>query len=162
MFRRLNRLFFDAQVTAELSLAQWHVLRRQVPLMYALLLINTIILAATHYGNAPAVLTIYIPATLTVMCLWRIRLWWRVKAEDVTPARARRDVMSLVILGPPIAVVFTAWGLSLYGYGNAYQQSHVAFYMARSPSPACFASSACGWPRLLLARVCWCRSAPFS
>lgn len=129
MFRRLNRLFFDAQVTAELSLAQWHVLRRQVPLMYALLLINTIILAATHYGNAPAVLTIYIPATLTVMCLWRIRLWWRVKAEDVTPARARRDVMSLVILGPPIAVVFTAWGLSLYGYGNAYQQSHVAFYM---------------------------------
>jgi predicted signal transduction protein with EAL and GGDEF domain len=56
MFRRLGRILFDADGTAELSLARWHVLRRQVPVMYALLVTNTIILGATHYHVAPDIL----------------------------------------------------------------------------------------------------------
>jgi len=129
MFRHVRRIFIDEQGTAELALAQWHVLRRQVPLMYAVLLINTIILAATHYSYAPNFLTIYIPAAFTLICLTRIMLWWRISASEVTIERARRDIRSMVVIGPPIAVVFAAWGLSLFPYGDAYQQSHVAFYM---------------------------------
>lgn len=129
MFRHLSRIIVDPQGTAELSLAQWHVLRRQIPLMYVLLMINTVILSATHYGYAPEPLTVYIPAGMTLLCLGRVLLWWRISTSDVTLQRARRDIRSTIILGPPIGVGFAAWGLSLYFYGDAYQQSHVAFYM---------------------------------
>ena len=129
MFRRLGRIFFDTHGTAELSLARWHVLRRQVPVMYALLVSNTVILAITHYGVAPDLLSVFIPAALTLLCLGRIHLWWRIDPEEVNVLRARRDIRNMVLIGPPIALVFAFWSLSLYPYGDPTQQAHVAFYM---------------------------------
>lgn len=129
MFRHLGRLLLDTHGSDELSLARWHVLRRQVPVMYALLVSNSIILAVAHYTVAPDFLSIFIPGALTIMCLGRIFLWWRVDPAEVSVARARRDIRNMVLIGPPIALIFAFWSLSLYPYGDTTQQSHVAFFM---------------------------------
>lgn len=130
VFRRLGRSIFDAQGTAELSLAQWHTLRRQVPLMYAMLLVNTVTLAGTHFSAAPPLLTLLVPAILSALCMLRILRWRKGRGSEVTLARARREIRAMTVLGPVIAIAFSSWGLSLYPHGDVYQQTHVAFYMA--------------------------------
>lgn len=130
VFRRLGRIIFESPGSAELSLAQWHALRRQVPLMYAMLVADMLILAATHFSSAPIVLTAVIPAVFTLLCAMRILRWARGDSATLTPERARRDIKSMVVLGPIIAVGFASWALNLYPYGDALQQAHVAFFMA--------------------------------
>jgi diguanylate cyclase (GGDEF)-like protein len=130
IFLPLSRTNTEDEATAELSLAQWRVLRRQVPLMYALLLTNTVILAATHFSFAPDYLTLYFPIILIVMCAMRIRMWRSRREIDITIERARADIRGLVLLGPPIAFAFAGWSLALFPYGDAFQQAHIAFYMS--------------------------------
>ncbi|MCR6634017.1 EAL domain-containing protein [Devosia sp.] len=130
VFRRLGRVIFESPGSAELSLAQWHALKRQVPLMYAMLLANMIILAATHFSGAPRFLTLLIPAALTVLCGSRILRWVRSDSATITPDQARRDIRAMVVLGPLIAVGISGWALSLYPYGGPLQQAHIAFFMA--------------------------------
>lgn len=130
VFRRLSQVIFESQGTAELSLAQWRALRRQVPLMYAMLMANTLILAFAHLPVAPAISTLVIPGALVLMCSIRIWQWRRCRGKDITPSRARRDITAMVVVGPIIAIAFSAWSLSLYPYGDAYQQAHIAFFMA--------------------------------
>lgn len=130
VFRRLGRVIFESPGSAELSLAQWHALKRQVPLMYAMLLANMIILAATHFSGAPRFLTMLIPAVLTVLCGSRILRWVRSDSATITPDQARRDIRAMVVLGPLIAVGISCWALSLYPYGGPLQQAHIAFFMA--------------------------------
>ncbi|MDV3251521.1 EAL domain-containing protein [Devosia sp. BK] len=129
VFRQFCRSVFGGQATAELTLAQWDALRLQVPLMYVMLLTNSIILAATHYAVAPHGLTLIVPGVLTVLCTLRIVIWMRDGKRPVTVEKARRGLRMLVILGPMLAVGFTWWSLSLFPYGDQYQQSHVAFFM---------------------------------
>ena len=61
--------FFAIPDDPELVLAQARALSRQIPLLYAMLLANSFILAATHLGTAPALLTAYIPAVLTFISI---------------------------------------------------------------------------------------------
>ncbi|HWV19456.1 MAG TPA: EAL domain-containing protein [Devosia sp.] len=130
VFRRLGRVIFESPGSAELSLAQWHALKRQVPLMYAMLLANMVILAATHFSSAPKYLTVLVPAFFILLCGARILRWARSDGAMITPGQARRDIRAMVVMGPIIAMGFAGWALGLYPYGDALQQSHIAFFMA--------------------------------
>lgn len=121
--------FFAVPDDPELVLAQARALSRQIPLLYAMLLANTFILAATHLGTAPALLTAYVPAVLTIISIARLVFWWR--HRDVVPdlAKARRSLTGLLFVAALLASGFTAWSIGLFQYGDSYQRSHVAFYM---------------------------------
>lgn len=113
----------------ELVQAQARAFSRQVPLMYGILLINSLVLAATH-DTAPDLLRLYVPLLLTIICTLRISIWLRTRGKPISDARARKMLTSTVRVSGVLAIGFSAWSLSLYPYGNAFQQSHVAFYMA--------------------------------
>lgn len=130
VFRRLGRIMFESSGPAELTLAQWHALKRQVPLMYAMLLANMLILAATHFSSAPKYLTMLVPGVMIALCVTRVARWVGGDSSAITPERAGRDIKAMVVLGPIIAIGFAGWALSLYPYGNSLQQAHVAFFMA--------------------------------
>ena len=121
--------FFAVPDDADLVQAQARALSRQVPLMYSILLVNSLVLAATHDG-APDLLRIYVPALLTIACMVRLFMWWRRRNAVLSEAKARRLLANTVCLSAMLSIGFSAWSLSLYPYGNAFQQSHVAFYMA--------------------------------
>ena len=126
----INRLlrFFTVPDEPDLVQAQARAFSRQVPLMYAILLINSVGLAITH-PEAPPLLRLYIPAILALVCVLRIAHWWRMRRRVLPYPEARRMLGSTIILSAGLGLGFSAWALSFFPYGNAFQQSYVAFYL---------------------------------
>jgi len=128
MLARLGEIFRVPE-DGELVLSQARAFTRQVPMMYSILLINSLALAFTH-ASAPSLLSIYVPALLTLLCMLRIFFWLRERNADMDEAQARKMLTSTIRVAGPLGVGFSAWALCLFPYGNAFQQSHVALYMA--------------------------------
>ncbi|HEX8590147.1 putative bifunctional diguanylate cyclase/phosphodiesterase [Pseudomonas sp.] len=129
-FTRLKSLLSVQQDNTRLMEAQYIALSRQLPMMYVILLINTLALAATHYGIAPAWLTIYIPLLLTMVGGVRAGIWWQSRRQSITTAQIFIKLKRTNQLTVFIAFGFTIWALLLFPYGDTYTKSHVAFYMA--------------------------------
>lgn len=110
--------------------AQYLALSRQLPMMYFILLINTLVLAGTHYSAAPAWLVVYCPLVMTVFGVKRAAQWWRMRNRPPGPEQMLAALKRTNRLAPFVAAAFTAWSLSLFPYGDVYGQAHVAFYMA--------------------------------
>ena len=114
----------------DLAREQLTAFSKQIPLLYAILTINAVGLAATHADSAPLLQTVVVPLILCVICSLRIRFWWQLDVASLTGAQVLlklRTTMRLVALK---GLAFTVWSLSLYPYGNAYGHCHVAFYMS--------------------------------
>lgn len=130
LFRRLRSLFTYPAGSAELTLAQWRAFGRQVPLMYAIVLTNTIILAKVFSGAAPPSLVVYWPAALFVLSAGRMVMWLRDRRRQMSLERARRALWISTWFGAALAGFFAAWGLSLYPYGDPAMRAHIGFYLA--------------------------------
>ena len=128
--RRIKSLFAIRRDQPELVIAQARALSWQVPLMYVVVLGNAYALAATHLHVAPLWQTIGLPIALTLACAVRSVGWLKIGGKDVDPDQAARMLTSTLKTSGLLAALFAGWSLSLYPYGNAYQQSHIAFYMA--------------------------------
>jgi diguanylate cyclase (GGDEF)-like protein len=120
--------FFAVPDDPDLVQAQAQAFSRQVPLMYGMLLVNSLVLAVTH-PEAPDLLRLYIPGALAAICVARIVLWWRSRDGGVSYPKARRLLRSTVPAAAILGIGFSVWALSLYPYGGPYAQSHIAFYM---------------------------------
>jgi diguanylate cyclase (GGDEF)-like protein len=126
----LKSLFTIRRDQPQLVIAQARALSWQVPLMYVVVLGNAYALAATHFRVAPLWLNIGLPIVLTVACIIRGAGWLKIGGKDVDPEQAARMLSSTLKTSGLLAALFAGWSLSLYPYGDAYQQSHIAFYMA--------------------------------
>jgi diguanylate cyclase (GGDEF)-like protein len=130
-FTSSTRLLFGIpRDNPELVQAKLTAFGRQVPMMYALVMVNTLALAITHYATAPLLLTVYLPAALDAICMIRLIMWWHARDQQVSLARAIARLRATVVLAAVLGVAFSAWSLSLFPYGDAYAQGHVAFFMA--------------------------------
>lgn len=132
MLRLFRSAFTPATSDVDLLRSQVHAFRRQIPMMYFIVCVNTIALAWTHYGVAPPVLTLAAPAALVLVSLLRLAVWWRIRTEVITDEVAARTLRSTVIFAGVLGAMFTVWALALFPYGDAYSQMHVAFTMAVS------------------------------
>ncbi|AHF66317.1 putative bifunctional diguanylate cyclase/phosphodiesterase [Pseudomonas cichorii] len=110
--------------------AQYIALSRQLPMMYFILLINTLMLAGTHFAVAPRWLVVYCPLIMTLFGVIRAAEWMRTRGRTRTPEQMLAALKRTNMLAPFVAVAFTAWSLALFPYGDSYAQAHVAFYMA--------------------------------
>ncbi len=128
--KRAYRIKSDPPDSPELTLAQWRALSRQIPLLYSMLLANTLIVAITHLSVAPVMLTVYVPVALTVLCVLRVAMWWGARGKTVSPEKASRDLRNMIWAGAILSIGFTAWSLSLFPYGDPYLQSQIGFYMS--------------------------------
>ncbi|MFC3073503.1 putative bifunctional diguanylate cyclase/phosphodiesterase [Shinella pollutisoli] len=127
---RIQRFMSVAADNPELLKAQHHAFVRQMPMMYFILLSSTWAVAMTHMRVAPWWLTTGVPVLLTAVCAGRVLHWHRSRHVDLTPERAVRVLGRITYLACGIACAFTAWSLLLFPYGDAYTQSHLAFYTA--------------------------------
>ena len=110
--------------------AQYIALSRQLPMMYFILLINTLMLAGTHFAVAPRWLVVYCPLIMTLFGVIRAAEWTRTRSRTRSPAKMLTALKRTNMLAPFVAAAFTAWSLALFPYGSSYTQAHVAFYMA--------------------------------
>ena len=112
----------------ELLQAKLAAFSRQVPIMYALVVFNTVAVAITHYGKAPDWLTLYLPGGLDAICLGRMAMWWRTQGRTVREDQAIRRLRSTIVLAGLLGIGFVSWSIWLFPYGDAYMQGQVIFF----------------------------------
>jgi diguanylate cyclase (GGDEF)-like protein len=113
----------------ELIRAQHAALSTQIPLLYLILILNTVLLAVAHAKVAPPALTFGFPLLLAVVCARRGVSWAQSGAAPPGDPDILQQLKQTVILGGLLGVVFVGWALALFGYGDATAQGHVIFYI---------------------------------
>ncbi|TYC51955.1 EAL domain-containing protein [Rhodobacterales bacterium] len=114
----------------EIAQAQYNELKYQVPSLYALLMVNAVAVAYTHFDYAPISLTVGVLAPMLLVTGSRLVVWLRARKNSPGPAEAIAKMRQTVFLGTVIAVIFIAWSLSLDGYGGPSERGHVALFIA--------------------------------
>jgi diguanylate cyclase (GGDEF)-like protein len=115
---------------ADILMAQYRALAQQLPVMHLIFISGTWMVAMTHMAYAPRWLTVFAPALLTLASAKRILHWCKACRAVPTVETAKRTVVHANRLAVPVSIVFTAWALCLFSYGDAFAKAHVAFYMA--------------------------------
>lgn len=85
---RLREALSVAEGDPELVRSQLQAFGRQIPLLYFILLVNTMAVAITHVNCAPAWLSIYAPIALCALCVIRCVRWWRARHRVLTHDKA--------------------------------------------------------------------------
>ncbi|TFV80479.1 EAL domain-containing protein [Bradyrhizobium frederickii] len=124
------RLFRVPADNPDLMRAQFGAFSKQVPLLYFILMSNTIAVAYTYVNVAPDWLTMIVPGVLTVLAGLRTYWWLRQRHLVRSDADILRNLRATNWLTLPIGAGFTAWSFALYPYGDPFAKSQVAFYMA--------------------------------
>lgn len=130
ILRYLVRLADGGVISPQVVYAQFNELLTKVPLLYIILMVNSLSLAYTHYGIAPDYLTVYFSALLSVICITRAVMWYRYKYKTFTLVEAKYQIRMTVLFANLMGIGFSVWAYSLYGYGDFTLQSHVAYYMS--------------------------------
>ncbi len=124
------RLFRVPADNPDLTRAQFDAFSKQIPLLYFILMTNTIAVAYTYVNLAPDWLTMIVPSVLTVLAGLRTFWWLRQRRLVRSDADILRNLRATNWLTLPIGAGFTAWSFALYPYGDPFAKSQVAFYMA--------------------------------
>ncbi|MEY9754225.1 diguanylate cyclase (GGDEF)-like protein [Bradyrhizobium yuanmingense] len=124
------RLFRVPADNPDLTRAQFDAFSKQIPLLYFILISNTIAVAYTYVNVAPDWLTMIVPTVLTVLAGLRTFWWLRQRRLVRSDADILRNLRATNWLTLPIGAGFTAWSFALYPYGDPFAKSQVAFYMA--------------------------------
>ncbi|HZZ12160.1 MAG TPA: diguanylate cyclase, partial [Paraburkholderia sp.] len=127
---RIKEALTVAEGDPELVRSQLEAFNRQTPLLYFILIVNTLAVAVTHLQSAPPWLSLYIPAALCSLCIARCVRWWRMRERVLTHEKAVPELRTLLRLSVLFGTAFSAWSLMLFPYGSAYEQAQVAFYIA--------------------------------
>lgn len=132
MFGNLKNVLSIEAGNPELVQAQLAAFTKQVPLLYFILVTNTIALTLTHLGMAPALLTLGVPAVLCTVCVFRLLHWWRSRNQQHSHEAAVTKLRATQRLTVMLGIVFFLWAISLYPYGDSLRQAHIAFYVANT------------------------------
>ncbi|WP_315723889.1 MULTISPECIES: putative bifunctional diguanylate cyclase/phosphodiesterase [unclassified Bradyrhizobium] len=127
---RAGDLFRVPAENPELTRAQFQAFSKQVPLLYFILITNSLALAYTFLPLAPAWLTVSVPALLSTITGVRM-LWW-LRQGEVTSSDAEvlHNLRVTNRIAGPIGALFVVWSFALFPYGDPFAKGQVAFYMA--------------------------------
>ncbi|MGY4238128.1 diguanylate cyclase (GGDEF)-like protein [Bradyrhizobium sp. USDA 4449] len=114
----------------DLMRAQFDAFSKQIPLLYLILISNTIAVAYSYVNVAPDWLTMIVPSALTLLAALRTFWWLRQRHLVRSDADILRNLRATNWMTLPIGAGFTAWSFALYPYGDPFGKSQIAFYMA--------------------------------
>ncbi len=114
----------------DLVAAQYREFVRQVPLLYFILSCNALAVMHTFAAYGHGWINFWLPAALVALCAVRAVVWWRRGEQEVSREIALQRMRATTVLAAVFAALFSAWGFVLYGYGDAYAQGLVVFFLA--------------------------------
>ncbi len=97
-----------------LIVEQFRILRKQVPVLYAVLVVDSISVALVLPQTVSAWLRFGLPAALLALCLLRLAQWIGLKALDVTPEQAHRELRRTRVVAVVLNAGFVFWILALF------------------------------------------------
>ncbi|WP_271502397.1 EAL domain-containing protein [Bradyrhizobium sp. CCBAU 11357] len=117
-FARLRASFSVGDTSDPLGRAllveQFRVLRKQVPVLYAMLLVNSISVGLVLPNTISAWLRFALPAALLAACLFRLAQWLRLKKADFTAEEAYLELARVRIATVVLSSGFVIWILALF------------------------------------------------
>ena len=114
----------------ELVEAQVAGMATQVPFLYLILVANAAALTYTHYGSAPNWLTIYMFSLFASICAYRARYWIIERSKPFDLHSGGQNLKVIFKGAVSLSVALSLWAMALYPYGDAFQKSHVAYFMS--------------------------------
>lgn len=115
----------------EVLVAQYGALKRQMPLLYTLIFVNTSAVTYTHWSLAPKWLTIGFSGVLGVVCAWRIFYWMGATYLEPDEHRtARHQLRRTIYLSAVLGSGFLIWSLLLDQFGGTAEHGHIALFVA--------------------------------
>ncbi|MDB5706628.1 MAG: Phytochrome-like protein cph2 [Sphingomonas bacterium] len=101
------------ELKADLQAEQFQILRTQVPILYAVLTINTCILGFSIHGLAPVSLSIVAPACFLGLIAIRAIMWLFRRNLQPDPARIGRYLTNTTLVAALVALALGIWGVAL-------------------------------------------------
>lgn len=125
------KTWWEFSAEPHVLIAQYGELKRQVPLLYALLVLNACAVTYTHWSFAPGWLTIGCNGLLVVVCVWRMLHWGLAKGvSDIDADEARVQLRRTTIVAGVLGAAFVTWSLLLDQYGGTIERGHIALFIA--------------------------------
>jgi diguanylate cyclase (GGDEF)-like protein len=122
----------------EFLLEQYVTLRRQIPLMYALMFINVLFLGFESFRNVPLGMSFGIPVAVSFAIIVRAVLWVRRRSIDAPPRDVQRYLRGTVISATLLSIVFGVWGSILFSEAESIRSVSISFYVFVGAISCCF------------------------
>ena len=123
---------------------QFNSLTRLIPVLYAVLLFNTVMISWTFRHTASAWIILGLPAFCLAVISTRLIFWLKLRGQSDTLDLlvVKRAMRSTAIMGPGLTLIFTAIGLLLMRNGSSSEQSLavLSIWVAASASAFCLYS----------------------
>lgn len=129
ILRRLIQFFQIQNEDAKYNLARFKILSRQVPLLYAIYIINISAASFTHFTHAPNLLTLVLPGILVALILIRAARLHQAGAQKLSAPEVRRWLQTTILFSSGLALSFVTWALFLFNFGTVFTQGHLAFFI---------------------------------
>ena len=101
-------------ISRALLVAQFKVLRKQVPILYAVIVAESISIAYVLPASLPPLLRFGPPSAFLVLSVVRIASWLTHDATEPSVAEARRELARARPVSIAFSIVFAAWVLALF------------------------------------------------
>ncbi|TXC71039.1 EAL domain-containing protein [Sphingomonas ginsenosidivorax] len=122
----------------EFLLEQYGALRRQIPLMYALMFINVLFLGIETFRDVPWGMSFGVPILLSLAIIGRAVLWLRRRSVLATPQAIRRYLRGTIVTAGVLSIIFGAWGSLLFSEAEPIRSVSIALYVFVGAISCCF------------------------
>lgn len=119
-------------------LEQYAALRRQIPLMYALMFINVMFLGIESFRDVPFGMSFGLPIILTIVILARALLWMRRRLVVAQPEQIRRYLRGTVVTATGLSIIFGVWGSILFSEAEPIRSVTISLYVFVGAISCCF------------------------
>ena len=116
----------EYDTATDLDAVRYGLLVQQIPMLYAIMLVASLLVLFVFRNVAPWHLTTIAPAVLLTGTIVRLIFWIKQKNARLTVAQIKRQLKVTSVLGPVMALGFTLWAGLLFDYGDPYQQAFMA------------------------------------
>jgi diguanylate cyclase (GGDEF)-like protein len=102
------------RLLGDLQAEQYRILRTQIPILYAVLSINTGILCFSVYGAVSPTLSLVIPGIFAALIMVRVITWLgRRPSQSRSASRIARHLLSTTLIAGVISLGLGLWGVAL-------------------------------------------------
>lgn len=114
----------------ELARAQFASFAKQMPLLYAILVLNAGAITLEFFRPNRIWLTVVVPLVICGIALWRGCWWWcqdgSVRFSDADITRTVRHTGNISVV---MTLAFNVWCMAIYPSGDHYARSHLSFFL---------------------------------
>jgi diguanylate cyclase (GGDEF)-like protein len=117
--------------------SHFQMLRRKIPILHLIILVNSLGLAIAHVFHAPLTPSTVLPGGILAICI--IRFIWRVESWGaMEPQEILRTLKGTLIDSALLAIGFGSWGLMLFEYDSREHQAITAIFVFMSSIGAAY------------------------